>query len=57
VVPAPKSKAWAKSQSDAFSKYFQTVAKARKEFSSKLSASGLSYIASALGSDELDEEG
>ncbi len=57
VVPLPKSQAWAKSQSDAFRNYFQTLAKARKEFSSKLSASGLSFIASAPGNDETEEEG
>lgn len=57
VVPAPKSRAWAKSKSDAFSNYFQTVAKAREEFSVKLSASGLSFIASAPGNDEQEEEG
>jgi len=57
VVPVPKSKAWAKSQSDAFSNYFQTVAKARQEFSAKLSASGLSFIASAPGNDDSEEEG
>jgi type I restriction enzyme M protein len=57
IVPLPKSQAWAKSQSDAFRNYFQTVAKAREEFSSKLSASGLSFIASAPGNDEAEEEG
>jgi len=57
VVPLPKSKAWAKSQSDAFRDYFQTLAKAREEFSAKLSASGLSFIASAPGNDETEEEG
>lgn len=57
VLPVPKSKAWAKSHSGAFSKYFQTVAKAREEFSSKLSASGLSFIASAPGNDDMEEEG
>ena len=57
VVPVPKSKAWAKSQAYAFSNYFQTVAKAREEFSAKLSSSGLSFIASAPGNDETEEEG
>ena len=57
VVPLPKSKAWARSKSDAFSNYFQTVAKARQEFSAKLSESGLSFIASAPGNDESEEKG
>ncbi|OQC69912.1 MAG: hypothetical protein BWX47_00821 [candidate division Hyd24-12 bacterium ADurb.Bin004] len=57
VVPLPKSQAWAKNQSDAFRNYFQTIAKAREEFSAKLSASGLSFIASAPGNDETEEEG
>jgi len=57
VVPLPKSQTWAKSQSDAFRNYFQTVANAREEFSSKLSTSGLSFIASAPGNDEAEDEG
>lgn len=57
VVPAPKSKAWAGIRSEAFRNYFQTVAKAREEFSAELSASGLSFIASAPGNDESEEEG
>lgn len=57
IVPLPKSQSWARSQSDAFRNYFETIAKAREEFSAKLSASGLSFIASAPGNDEPDEEG
>ena len=57
VLPAPPSREWAKTHSDPFSNYFQTVANAREEFSSKLSASGLSFIASAPGNDEEEEEG
>lgn len=56
VVPQPKSLTWAKSQSNAFRKYFQTIAEARQEFSSRLSESGLSFIASAPGNDEVEEE-
>ena len=57
IIPMPKSQSWARSQSDAFRKYFETIAKAREEFSVGLSASGLNFIASAPGSDEPDEEG
>jgi type I restriction enzyme M protein len=59
IVPLPKSQSWARSQSDAFRNYFETIAKAREEFSAKLSASGLSFIASAPapGNDESEEEG
>ena len=57
VLPAPKSKKWAKTHSDPFSKYFQTVAKAREEFSTKLLASGLSDIASAPGNEECRRSG
>lgn len=52
ILPAPKTKAWATSQAEAFSCYFQTIAKARDEFSANLTASGMSYIASAPGNDE-----
>ncbi|MCF8143063.1 MAG: hypothetical protein K9N21_03995 [Deltaproteobacteria bacterium] len=57
IIPLPKSQAWARSQADAFRNYFETIAKARVEFSAKLSATGLSFIASAPGNDETDEEG
>lgn len=56
VLPVPKSQVWAKSQSDAFRNYFQTIADAREEFSAKLSSSGLSFIASVPGNDVTEEE-
>ena len=57
ILPVPRSQAWARSQSDAFRQYFQSIAKAREEFSAKLASSGLSFIASAPGNDEPEEEG
>jgi len=57
VVPLPQSKTWAKSHSGAFRDYFQTLSGAREEFSARLVASGLSFIASAPGNDEAEEEG
>lgn len=56
ILPKPKSRQWAQNQSDAFRAYFETIAKAREEFSARLSASGLSFIASAPGNDEVDED-
>jgi type I restriction enzyme M protein len=57
ILPAPKSQAWARLQSEAFGEYFQSIAKARDVFSAKLASSGMSFIASAPGNDEPEEEG
>jgi len=57
ILPKPLSKQWARQQSGAFREYFKSLAAARDKFSAKLSASGLSFIASAPGNGDQDEDG